>query len=180
MRAVTALGSLFGLWGFQYACQMGQSHTCLAVRSVVVCHEHVRAPLCLTGKAARVGGEPGITRAVMSRVQVGPLWPGTGACGLPGGPDYDRPFPHATAFPLGTQLCQALPCPVAQLPGHPKTSREQSPCSTCPFVLCGTWCSYSFSTSRVSHPLATPVLGGNDALQGGFAPGVSRGASEAW
>ncbi|XP_077879832.1 mitochondrial ribosome-associated GTPase 1 isoform X3 [Ictidomys tridecemlineatus] len=33
-----------------------------------------------TGKAARVGGEPGITRAVMSRVQVGPLWPGTGAC----------------------------------------------------------------------------------------------------
>lgn len=40
-----------------------------------VCLMYVDSPVSPAGKATRVGGEPGITRAVMSRIQVGPrLW----------------------------------------------------------------------------------------------------------
>lgn len=43
----------------------------------LMCSIYIYSPFNCAGKATRVGGEPGITRAVMSRIQVGVLghWP---------------------------------------------------------------------------------------------------------
>lgn len=126
----------------------------LQVSTCVVAHSVAYLPVCLTdtdtlfypaGKATRVGSEPGVTRAVMSRIQVGAL-----GC-------------RASTAPSLCSVRQALPQSSQQAWGRAQVSPRLTGEGSCPRahrvraepVLLGGGqllgsCSYSFSASRGS------------------------------
>ena len=126
----------------------------LQVSTCVVAHSVAYLPVCLTdtdtlfysaGKATRVGGEPGITRAVMSRIQVGALGR------------------RASTAPSLCSVRQALPGSSHQAWGRAQVPPHLTDEESCPRahrvraerVLLGGRqlpgsCSYSFSTSHGS------------------------------
>lgn len=84
-----------------------------------------------TGKAARVGGEPGITRAVTSRIQVESL-----------AAEHRAPLSAALALPLTSFLPPLMFLPVLLYPYGTPSERQpssQSHTYVLPFIFHGPW-----------------------------------------
>ena len=123
---------------------------------------YLTAPFCPAGKATRVGGEPGVTRAVMSRIQVGPRLLGPGLCTH----RWASPTPVLSLSlfllsachmpgpaPASTDLWGGHTCPCFQLSKQAHGSSVTCPRSHSSQAR-AEWCSSSQpQLSVTSHPL---------------------------